>query len=330
MHLNVFVKKSIEFLRHTWVKYTAGILLLGLILYEIKHRGTALSSGNNILELVRLLKAEQLVFITLLVVTNWGLEILKWHFLISKIHSVTFWQSCRSVLIGLSWGIFTPHRIGEYGGRIVLLPAEKRLMGGALNFVSSLSQNLIHLILGLIGFGMIGQGFVQHFSEGFFGFMILLVLALLWMYFNINRMGKALLKQIKYGSIIGRWLPEQPISVGYMESLTVLGLSFLRYLCYMGLFAYLIIIQAPQFYGVGLLFHIAIIFLLQSGIPLPAGLAVLARIEISILILSNLGVNVNVIILSSVLLWILNIGIPSLFGAVFLLPGRKNTINIPN
>lgn len=332
MHLNalVQVKKIKVFLGQTWVKYVLGFIIFGFILYEIKRRSSELSIGENFVELLHGISMKQLTVIMLLIVANWGFEALKWHFLISKIHNYSFFQSFKSVMVGLSWGIFTPHRIGEYGGRVVLLPEGKRLMAGALNFVSSLSQNIVHFVVGLLSLTFIGQGFLGALSNGFIGLAILLTLVLLWVYFNINRFARFLLGRLKNAALLRKWLPEHPVSIAYLDSALLLVLSFVMYLCYVGLFAYLIIVQKPQFYDQALLFHISVIFLLQSGIPLPSGLALLARIEIAILVLSQMGIGVNVIILSSALVWILNIGIPALFGAIFMLPERKQVKGNPH
>jgi hypothetical protein len=60
---------------------------------------------------------------------NWGLEVWKWIQLCKPFHRWNPWEATQSVLSGLSWAVFTPNRLGEYGGRVFFLPFRKRLLG---------------------------------------------------------------------------------------------------------------------------------------------------------------------------------------------------------
>ena len=91
-----------------------------------------------------------LVFAILLVPLNWGLESKKWKVLVNNFQKFTLKESLLSVLSGVSLAIMTPGRIGEYGGRLIGI--EKNNWSKALlaNLISSLSQNIINIGVGLI------------------------------------------------------------------------------------------------------------------------------------------------------------------------------------
>lgn len=53
---------------------------------------------------------------------NWAIETAKWQLLLSGTVSQSFGDALKSVLAGLNTGFVTPNRIGEFAGRILLLP----------------------------------------------------------------------------------------------------------------------------------------------------------------------------------------------------------------
>jgi uncharacterized membrane protein YbhN (UPF0104 family) len=68
-------------------------------------------------------------FVVLLMVVNWVLESLKWQYLSQKLANITTWEAIEAVFCGLTWAIFTPNRIGEYGGRVMFCPIASAYTG---------------------------------------------------------------------------------------------------------------------------------------------------------------------------------------------------------
>lgn len=87
-----------------------------------------------------------------LTIVNYILEAYKWRTLLSKVGQFSFLNAIASVTCGILFAIFTPARLGEYGGRIILLPKQLRLKGISLMLVSSVAQNLSIVILALCHF----------------------------------------------------------------------------------------------------------------------------------------------------------------------------------
>jgi len=67
----------------------------------------------------RVLFVMSLVFVLMLI--NWLLEALKWQYLTRNLEQITFWKAIECVFCGLTWAIFTPNRLSEYGGRVMFL-----------------------------------------------------------------------------------------------------------------------------------------------------------------------------------------------------------------
>lgn len=89
-----------------------------------------------------------LCVVVLMIFVNWGLEAKKWQYLIRKIENVSFSDSFKAILTGLSVSAFTPNRVGEYIGRVFILQKAKRWEGVFITIVGSFSQITATLILG--------------------------------------------------------------------------------------------------------------------------------------------------------------------------------------
>lgn len=85
---------------------------------------------------------------------NWSLEALKWQYLLRFITSPNFGESLRGVLGGVALALFTPNRIGEYGGRIWWLPQSVRWQGIIALFSGNMLQLSVNIIGGAIGFSV--------------------------------------------------------------------------------------------------------------------------------------------------------------------------------
>src|SRR3546814_10415128 len=89
-----------------------------------------------------------LVITGLLMLVNWGTEVFKWKYLVRKIEWVSLWKSTESLLAGLTLAIFTPNRVGEYGGRILYLERGNRVKGAFAMWVGAFSQMLVTNVIG--------------------------------------------------------------------------------------------------------------------------------------------------------------------------------------
>lgn len=77
----------------------------------------------------------------LLMPVNWGLEALKWRTLVRQLQPFTLAQAYRSVLMGLASGFFTPNRILDPVGRVLMLEDENKAKGVLYSLVQTLAQS---------------------------------------------------------------------------------------------------------------------------------------------------------------------------------------------
>lgn len=262
-----------------------------------------------------------IVFLALfLMPVNWFLETKKWTLLVHHIEEVPFFLALKGVFAGVALSLFTPNRVGEFGGRILVVKPENNVKTVVATLVGSLSQLVVLLSMGSIG--LIGFIYLhlQMDAIAFYGFIFLtfvMNLMLFMSYFNVD-LAIPLVKKIPYLKnrvhhilVLNQYATK--------ELFTVLGLSFARYLTYSMQYFLLI-----WFFGIDVTFiqsmlTISAIFLLQTSIPLPPIMGLLARGEIAWYVWGFYTANEIAILSSTFGLWLINVILPGLVGLVFII-----------
>ena len=258
-----------------------------------------------------------------LVPINWALETAKFRFLIRAFTTKGFWESYRIVLAGVAVSIFTPNRVGEYGGRVLLVEARYNWKVVVATLVGSLAQLLALLCGGLTG----GSYFLSVYllpDEPWLPYGLVglgaLVAGLLFLYFRISTTVR-LTRSWPFPAGLRRYLRHLIVLRHYRkrELLVTLGYGLLRYLTYCTQY-YLLL----RFYGIGIDYPTALagaatIYLIHSGLPLPPVVGFLARGNIAILVWGIFTDQDLDILAASYSLFTLNLALPALIGAVFIL-----------
>ncbi len=298
------------------------IVFLGILIFDriVAYDRTGDIVSNFTLKLETKGNWPFLVVCLILMFVNWGLETSKWKYLTKDFFEMGFFKASEGILLGISLGIITPSRVGEYGGRVINLPAHLRSSGLKAHFLSSLSQNIVNIIIGSLG------AFV-YFSQ-FTDVSLTLITAIV----SISLFFSMLLVAIYFGNnslieFIQSKIPDRiskkiffdfKTTRDFNDLSTVLIISCLRYIIFVSQYVLLL-----YFFGIGIpllamVTGISLIYLIQSGVPLPPFLSMLARGEIAIVIWSFFSVSVLSILSATFTLWILNLLIPALVGASIL------------
>lgn len=119
-----------------YFNYALKLTIVGLAFWFIYSK---VNNQQNLIEFSSLIHSidSSIVYWTIgavlfLMLFNWFFEVVKWHYLVKEVEPLSIWKSLKSVFCGLTWAIFTPNRIGEYGGRIMLLKPENRVRAAVL------------------------------------------------------------------------------------------------------------------------------------------------------------------------------------------------------
>lgn len=257
-----------------------------------------------------------------LMVLNWGTEVFKWKYLITKIEKVSLWKSTESLLAGLTLAIFTPNRIGEYGGRILYLKPGNRVKGAFAMWVGAFGQMLVTNVLGAVAFyffalRFIGLNTVLQVALGLGVFIFCLLFTLFyfnvrWLYIILSSF-RFLRKFRRYFRVLLMYRKE--------ELLISLLYSLLRYAVFTTQHVLLIYLFLPAVDYATSVMLISVILMVQSIIPTMAMLDdlgvrgatsayffgfVVAPADASFVLASAFGV------------WIVNIILPAIAGLVFV------------
>ncbi len=272
-----------------------------------------------------------LIILVFLMPLNWYLESLKWKTLMNPFIKLSSIEALKSILVGLSFGMVTPARLGEYGGRVLMSPLGKSTEVITSTFAASISQNLINIIVGLsLSYYFIkpltSEILIQPFLFGNIIFIQVVIMITIYFY-----LGPISVKMSQW-SYLSRWkdllINVSKIYPRDMLSLSiVLFWSFLRYGVYLA--QYLLLLHYLDLYKEFwiLTSHVAGIYLIQTLIPLPAFLSVPARGEIAILVWQNVGISPIWALTATYSLWLINLIIPAIIGVVILLISNKNKKN---
>ncbi len=258
----------------------------------------------------------------LLMPVNWLFETLKWHRLIRDFDKNSLWRHYTAILAGVSFSIFTPNRIGEYGGRILMVEPENNWTAVVATLVGSLSQLLVLLTMGIFGF-IFYVYWMLDLELYLFGGMIFLcfslAVVLLLLFYNVDLI-IPFIKRASHVFGLEKWSNHFEILRNFDRKILngVLAYAFLRYVVYA--FQYFLLlkffgVEVPFFLGMA---GIATIFLLQTSIPLPPLMGLLVRGEIALYIWGSFCTYELNILAATFSLWVINLIIPALIGMVFI------------
>jgi len=217
----------------------------------------------------------------------------------------------------IALSIFTPKRIGEYGGRAMILESN-RMASMVSTFVGNMGQSVVNIMVGLSAFWIFLSRF--HMSDTDYSNAIPLAIASivisLLAYFNLSYVYDKLSRFKFFKKFSNYFSVIDVYSKGML--LKVLLLSFLKYLVFVTQYMLLV-----YFFGVDItwfwsLICVSCVFFAKSMLPLPASVELAARGAIAVYFFDYLTSNDIGILVASYLLWIINLAVPAAIGSYLL------------
>lgn len=264
-----------------------------------------------------------LLLALLFVPINWGIEAMKWHYLISK-NSKGYFQAYKSVLSGMALGMLTPNRIGEPFARAYLVPNGNYLTSTAAALICSLTQQAVTLIVGLLGaltlsrqLNISDATLKPYILSGGVILAISLLLLTFWpvifKWLKAHSFTKTVMQGIRS---IENFTLKQVITVGL--------LSLLRYCVFLSQYLFIIYALGCKLPTHQVISAIACIFLVSSIIPSPTFVDVGIKISLAILFLGTSADNEKIAAITSASIWIINIALPAFIGSTILITTPKS------
>ncbi len=268
-----------------------------------------------------------------MMILNWGLEAVKWRFMIGKIERIGFFKAYYAVLAGVAVSSFTPNRVGEFFGRVFVLDQASRLEGTLITILGSMAQLLVTIITGsaalLIfipswpGADAVLYGYIFYILSAVVGGLVLVLLGL---FLNISFLSslrekilKSRLKRLRKFFRVFAFFHSR-------ELLIVLGISFLRYFVFATQFYLLLrLFNVPVPYPDALML-ISLIYFVMAVIPTVFITELGIRGSVSLYFFgiyfsaaATLPAEINFgVFAASTLVWIINVGIPAVVGSLFV------------
>ena len=265
------------------------------------------------------------VLVFLMMFFNWLVEAIKWKFLVAKIEKVSILTSLRAVFSGITVSVFTPNRIGEYGGRVFCLEKADRMQGVLITVLGSMAQLLTTIFFGSMGILFLNnyipelQELYQEMEYAFplMLFMLLLLnILLLLLFHNISVISNLM---DKYGWL-SKYKKYKEVFTFYntQELAFVFLFSIIRYAIFTTQFFILL-----NLFGVDISYFDSIIltmFMLFviSIIPTISISEIGIRGSVSVYLFGLVSANTLGILSATFVLWVINLLLPAIIGAFFV------------
>ena len=259
-----------------------------------------------------------LVFVLLLMPLNWLIESFKWQTMMNNYRAISLTTAYKSILCGVTCGLITPARVGDFLGRLLVIDAGFKKQSVYASFICSLSQNIATLIIGLIACIYFISNIHNLDLDSQYIIIInalIISVGLILYYFHRAILGYFSSTKL-YKKHLG-FLDAYPVNISVYHKVLLLALfRFVVYASQYLLILFFIGVSSSTWYNI---VAICTIFLIQSTIPLPPLMGLLARGEIAVIILGLMGYSTISALLAAGLLWVINLICPALLGLILIL-----------
>jgi hypothetical protein len=304
----------------TWFfKIVFSLLLIYLLYYQLDAKISSTTSLYYLFQSFSLLSYFFLFLVFVLMILNWGLESYKWKLLVNRIQDYSFFKSFQSVLAGLSISMFTPNRTGEFLGRMFFIKEELRLKSITLSVAGSMAQWSATLFFGSLSLlAALKYNLIK--IDSFFLLLFLVALLISCILSLLILYHPNLILHFTRNTRINYWIQKvtvRKIPNSFMNSLVLI--SLFRYLIFVLQFYLLLLIFKTDISVFKLVILIPCIFTAITLLPTFAFSEIGIRGNVALFFLSSYSQNSLGIVSAALLIWVINLLIPSLIGGLFIL-----------
>jgi len=259
------------------------------------------------------------LLIILLLIPNLYCEAKKWLLLLND-DSIEFSKTLRGVLIGMAAGFITPNRIGEFAGRVSAFDRIDHPKVIAMTWVGSTLQGAVTVVFGLASllafpFWSRIKDFI-HIDLSFHLVLLCAVSGALYLLFKkkITPYLRSVLQSAKLLSFRTVMKAMPWAILRYITFTTQIAIALYLF-GYSGSFGYC-------------LAGIAVMFLVQSYLPLTAFAELGVREFLAVLIFGSVMSQPVLAAAATLVVWLINIGVPVAVGSFLLRKSNRNPIGI--
>ncbi len=255
---------------------------------------------------------------------NWIIESTKWKISLNNQIKLSNWAALKSILAGVTLGIITPNRIGNFIGRIMTIPPKNRAQGILANSICGFSQLIVTLLFGSVSLIILLPNYIKSSYEIYQfllqGICVLLILVLTLLYYRSTKLLKWLTQFEWLRSLINK--PTFSSKIDSQILSPILFRSILRYMVFTVQYVLLLYFFEVKFLNYTNYFLVPIIYLSLAIIPTLALSELGVREGAALVILGAFSENDLAIISASFAIWTINIAVPALLGCLVILQNR--------
>jgi len=316
----------LESLTKKYRKYLNLLIKLAIVAMACWFIVTKVNNQKNLHEFNALLDGVEdwvvratLAVIVIMMFMNWAIEVIKWKYLSRRIEEISWWKAVQSVFCGLTWAIFTPNRIGEYGGRIMLLKAQNRATGAVAMGVGLFAQLVLTSVFGALSIAWFICTYLSTPDAVKFAIWLLGIIyaaAFLVLYFNVhwvdNLVGRLrFLRKIKpFFSVLEDFSTR--------ELANVLFLSLARFVIFTSQYMVLMLVFLPSMPFAAMVLMIFILFFIQSAVPSLDIFDFSVRSFVASNLYSYITTQEIAVMAIVSCIWFVNLILPAVLGSVFV------------
>lgn len=245
-----------------------------------------------------------IVLLVYLSFQNRFLEIVKWQNLASTIKPLSIHKSAEEVFAAFTLGSFTPNGLGEYAGKALFYPPNYRLKIVALNLVCNGIQMFYSVFFGLLAFAFLGIVTLLQ--------LVSILAATLVLFFILRKLSSRFQSKIndffKAGFSVSASVHKRNFLYG-----------FLRYATFTSQYVLFLYVANSTVNIISLFAAVTATYLLASSLPAFQLFDFAVKTGVALLFFSELGINPQLILLVTLLMWLLNVVVPLLIGTVYVL-----------
>ncbi|MFN8415392.1 MAG: lysylphosphatidylglycerol synthase transmembrane domain-containing protein [Cytophagaceae bacterium] len=318
--MKLFLTKRYLYLTIKWVGFFLAILFLW---YKLQQQEAWWLIAKNGLYTHGFLYLLLVLFLGMFV--QYSMEAYKWKLMVNVKYPITLLDAIKATFQGSAFAFVTPHGIGDYYGRLMILPDEVQSQAIASTAVSRWMQLIVTALFGLLVIPFTWWSDTD----------IDIVAKVMYWVFSIGIIGVLYFCWIKIGSL-KQWLDTtflKPYTSPVLQDLQsfskpllihILGWSGLRYIVFSLQFAlslYFFGIKAPWYI---LAEGIILVYMAKSVFPTFLDLGV--RELTAVFFFSSYGYDSTLIMLAGLTIWLVNMVSPAVIGWLWILVRPKEVV----
>ena len=273
-------------------------------------------------EVIELFSAPIFAFIITVVFVlmsfNWLLESYKWQLIANKYQDLSVGQALKAILTGISLDAILPFGAGSVGSKLFSINGKERQKLIAPIIISQGIQSFWTVAFGL--FGLYHLALLTNLLEIYGGvYSVSLILGLIVF---------LLIAIHKFWPNTMAYLVSSVKELALKTWVKIVAISFLRYTVFFVQLFILSSFLAPEIPSTILIGCITWMFFAKTIIPKPGHLGAIGIRGASVVFFLNLaGYAYSEVVLATLILWVINLAIPSLIGLFFVKELNFNTNN---